>query len=267
MINILAILPIFGSVLSEYIWCSAKVIITRIFLLHFSIGFLIGIVVFIHLITLHAFSSSNPLLNSCSSIIIPFFPIIFKDVFSLITSLFLNYSWLLLSPVESLLGNTDNAIASDPLMTPTLIIPEHYYLCYYAVLRSCPNIIVGVILVLIFFLLLLLYYFSYFFIYFYFIGSNNLCEVLATFLISFLSSLFLFYCCYLFYASLYYGWCIIGFIIILFTYYFSCYFSFITFLSKYYGWCYSGINIISFITLYLRFALLWLATRIISKTK
>jgi len=64
MINLLSILPLFGLMIAELIWCSCNVIINRIFVLHFSLGFLIGCFIFVHLFVLHSFSSSNPLLNS-----------------------------------------------------------------------------------------------------------------------------------------------------------------------------------------------------------
>jgi quinol-cytochrome oxidoreductase complex cytochrome b subunit len=94
MINLLSILPLFGLILAELIWCSCNVIITRIFVLHFSLGFLIGSFIFVHLFVLHCFSSSNPLLNSCSSLMIPFFPLFMNDCFvTLIAlSLFLSFS-------------------------------------------------------------------------------------------------------------------------------------------------------------------------------
>ena len=74
MINLL-------SIIAELIWCSCNVIINRIFVLHFSLGFLIGCLIFVHLFVLHSFSSSNPLLNSCSSLMIPFFPLFMNDCF------------------------------------------------------------------------------------------------------------------------------------------------------------------------------------------
>ena len=94
MINLLSILPLFGLMIAELIWCSCNVIINRIFVLHFSLGFLIGCFIFVHLFVLHSFSSSNPLLNSCSSLMIPFGWLIVGLIltFPFLCSLW-NWSW------------------------------------------------------------------------------------------------------------------------------------------------------------------------------
>jgi quinol-cytochrome oxidoreductase complex cytochrome b subunit len=91
MINLLSILPLFGLMIAELIWCSCNVIINRIFVLHFSLGFLIGCFIFVHLFVLHSFSSSNPLLNSCSSLMIPFG---FTDWLVLFCSCYFSFSLL-----------------------------------------------------------------------------------------------------------------------------------------------------------------------------
>ena len=57
MINLLSILPLVGLIIAELIWCSCNVIINRIFVVHFSLGFLIGLFIFVHLFVLHSFSS------------------------------------------------------------------------------------------------------------------------------------------------------------------------------------------------------------------
>ena len=148
MINILSI---FGDVIGELLWCSSNVIINRIFVFHFSLGWFIGCFIFVHIFVLHSFSSSNPLFNSCSSLIVPFFPLFFNDCFVslIVCSLFFSF-FLFWEP--DLFGNCDNLIFANPLSTPNHILPEWYFLIYYSCLRAFPNKTMGVIISLIFIL-------------------------------------------------------------------------------------------------------------------
>ena len=69
----------FGDVIAELIWCSSNVIINRIYVFHFSLGFLIGCFIFVHIFVLHSsLPSFNPLLNSCSSLMVPFYLILWN---------------------------------------------------------------------------------------------------------------------------------------------------------------------------------------------
>jgi len=153
MINIIAVLPYCGIVLSQLIWNNSWVILNRIFIYHFLIGILISLFIILHIIFLHNFSSSNPLINN-NSIIISFYPIIFKDIWIsfMIISLMITI-YLYIEPDS--LGNSDNQIKSNSLVTPINILPEWYYLIYYSCLRSFSNKIVGVIIVLILILILI----------------------------------------------------------------------------------------------------------------
>jgi len=153
MINLLSILPLFGLMIAELIWCSCNVIINRIFVLHFSLGFLIGCFIFVHLFVLHSFSSSNPLLNSCSSLMIPFFPLFMNDCFVSLIGVSLFFSFFLFWEPD-LFGNCDNLIFANPLSTPHHILPEWYFLIFYSCLRAFPNKTMGVIMVLMLFILL-----------------------------------------------------------------------------------------------------------------
>jgi len=146
MINIVAVLPCCGVVIAELIWSAAWVILNRIFVYHFLIGILIGLIILIHIILLHNFSSSNPFINN-NTLIISFYPFIFKDLYSsfititIIISIFLYWE-------PDILGNSDNQIIANPLITPNNILPEWYYLLFYSCLRSFPNKTIGVLLVL-----------------------------------------------------------------------------------------------------------------------
>ena len=77
-LNSIVFLPI--GVIAEAIWCSIDIIINRIFVAHFVTGFLIGLFIILHLYILHGVSSSNPLFNTCSSLMIPFYPFFSKSL-------------------------------------------------------------------------------------------------------------------------------------------------------------------------------------------
>lgn len=147
MINILTIIPLFGSYIGQYLWCSSLVIVNRMFILHFTLGFIIGSLILCHLALLHNFSSWNPFINSQTQIV-SFFLIIWKDMFSsFIIPLFISF-YLFWEP--DTFGNADNLITANPLSTPTHILPEWYFNIYYCILRAFPNKTMGVIIVMLF---------------------------------------------------------------------------------------------------------------------
>jgi ubiquinol-cytochrome c reductase cytochrome b subunit len=151
-INIVSILPILGNLLSEWIWCSSYVIINRIYVFHFLISLFILILLFIHLLLLHNFTSNNPFPNSYSSLLFSLFPLFWKDCFISFVLLGLNLSFFLFFEIE-IFGNYDNQNNANPLNTPINILPEWYYLLLYGCLRSIPSKTIGVIIVLIFIIL------------------------------------------------------------------------------------------------------------------
>ena len=146
MINIVAVLPLCGIIISELIWSAVWVILNHIFVYHFLIGMLIGLVILIHISLLHNFSSSNPSINS-GTLIISFYPFIFKDLYSSFITMFIIISTFLYWEPD-ILGNSDNQVLANPLITPNNILPEWYYLLFHSCLRSSPNKTIGVILVL-----------------------------------------------------------------------------------------------------------------------
>ena len=146
MISMLSILPFIPySIFRDYLWCSSLVIVNRMFDFHFVLGFIIGFIILFHIILLHSVGSSNPLINSCS-VSIPFYAIFFKDCF--FTFLILIFFCSMLFFDIDIFGNCDNLIIANPLTTPNHIIPEWYFLIYYAILRSLPNKLLGVVVVL-----------------------------------------------------------------------------------------------------------------------
>ena len=126
MINIVAVLPCCGIIIAELIRSAAWVILNRIFVYYFLIGILISICILIYIILLYNFSSSNPSINN-NILIISSYPFIFKDLYSsfititIIISVFLYWE-------PDILGNSDNQIIANPLITPNNILPEWYYL-------------------------------------------------------------------------------------------------------------------------------------------
>ena len=147
MINIFTILPLFGSYIGSYLWCSSLVVLNKVFMLHFFIGFIIGFLILIHILILHLFSSFN-LVSNNFSMNLSFYSLFFKDCF---VSYVVFYSMSLLLFFEpDIFGSCDNLILANPMSTPNHIVPEWYFLIFYALLRSFPNKTVGVIIILVF---------------------------------------------------------------------------------------------------------------------
>ena len=146
MINIVAVLPCCGIIIAELIWSAAWVILNCIFVYYFLIGILIGLIILIYIVILYNFSSSNPSINN-NTLIISSYLFIFKDLCSLLCFLAASIS-IFLYWEPDILGNSDNQIVANPLVTPNNILPEWYYLLFYSCLRSFPNKTIGVFLVL-----------------------------------------------------------------------------------------------------------------------
>lgn len=156
IISILNSIPIIGDYIAIIIWPSYVLGIARLFTIHFLIGFLLLFIILNHIILLHAYSSSNPLINNSCSILLPFYCYFFKDVLYISLLIFIISFFLFREP--DLLGNCDNNIQADPFTTPHNILPEWYFLLFYAVLRSYPSKIIGVLIVLLIFLVLVLFH-------------------------------------------------------------------------------------------------------------
>ena len=155
ILNILSLIPYFGLFLIELIWSSSYVIIYRIFIFHYLIGILIGSLILLHIFLLHSFTNSNPFINSNSSIIIPFYPFLYKDIFILF-SIIASILSIIFYLEPDILGNHDNLIQANSLLTPINILPEWYYLCFYCCLRCFPNKTIGFIVVMTLLLFILL---------------------------------------------------------------------------------------------------------------
>lgn len=145
--NLLSAVPYIGIDLVQWLWGGFAVdnaTLTRFFSFHFLFPFIIIAFTIIHLLFLHQTGSNNPLGINRNIDKIPFHPYYsFKDIFGFIVLLILLTLICLISPY--ILGDPDNFIPANPLVTPPHIQPEWYFLFAYAILRSIPNKLGGVI--------------------------------------------------------------------------------------------------------------------------
>lgn len=146
--NLMSAIPWVGQDIVEFIWGGFSVnnaTLNRFFALHFVLPFILVALVIMHLISLHDIAGSgNPLGVSGNYDRLPFAPYyIFKDLitiflFILILSIFVFF-------MPNILGDSENYVMANPMQTPPAIVPEWYLLPFYAILRSIPNKLLGVI--------------------------------------------------------------------------------------------------------------------------
>nr|URX53161.1 cytochrome b [Cryptotermes queenslandis] len=145
--NLLSAVPYIGTILVQWVWGGFAVdnaTLTRFFTLHFLMPFVIAALAMVHLLFLHQTGSNNPLGLKSDTDKMPFHPyFVTKDIVGF-TILFMVLSTLSLKE-PYLLGDPDNFIPANPLVTPVHIQPEWYFLFAYAILRSIPNKLGGVI--------------------------------------------------------------------------------------------------------------------------
>nr|AII02389.1 cytochrome b [Lacosoma valva] len=145
--NLLSAIPYLGTMLVNWIWGGFAVdnaTLTRFYTFHFLFPFIIAMMTMIHLLFLHQTGSNNPLGLNSNLDKIPFHPFfIYKDLIGFLILMFLLIMLTLINPY--LLGDPDNFIPANPLVTPIHIQPEWYFLFAYAILRSIPNKLGGVI--------------------------------------------------------------------------------------------------------------------------
>nr|APX40406.1 cytochrome b [Batophila aerata] len=144
--NLVSAIPYLGNSLVQWIWGGFAVdnaTLTRFFTLHFIMPFIIFALMIIHLLFLHQSGSNNPLgIKNYDKI--PFHPYFtLKDILGMFLMLTLLTILILKEPY--LLGDPDNFNPANPLVTPIHIQPEWYFLFAYAILRSIPNKLGGVI--------------------------------------------------------------------------------------------------------------------------
>nr|YP_010946412.1 cytochrome b [Haplosymploce aurantiaca]WGO57130.1 cytochrome b [Haplosymploce aurantiaca] len=145
--NLLSAIPYMGIDLVQWVWGGFAVdnaTLNRFFTFHFLLPFIIIAMVMIHLLFLHQTGSNNPLGLNSNIDKIPFHPYFsVKDTFGFIILIMLLTILTLKEPY--ILGDPDNFTPANPLVTPVHIQPEWYFLFAYAILRSIPNKLGGVI--------------------------------------------------------------------------------------------------------------------------
>jgi len=146
--NLFGAIPIIGSDLTIWLWGGYSVdnpTLKRFFVLHFTIPFILIGLAFLHLVLLHFHGSTNPL-GMCSKVdMVRFYPkYLIKDVFFFISFVGILVAFIIFWHPNAF-GHPDNYIRADALITPKHIVPEWYFLPFYAILRSVPNKFGGVI--------------------------------------------------------------------------------------------------------------------------
>ena len=146
--NLISAIPWIGQDIVEFIWGGFSVnnaTLNRFFALHFVLPFVLAALVLMHLIALHdTAGSSNPLGVSGNYDRLPFAPyFLFKDLITIFIFIFVLSLFVFFMP--NVLGDSENYIMANPMQTPPAIVPEWYLLPFYAILRSIPNKLLGVI--------------------------------------------------------------------------------------------------------------------------
>nr|AVN68276.1 cytochrome b [Tryonicus parvus] len=145
--NLLSAVPYLGTELVQWVWGGFAVdnaTLNRFFTLHFILPFIITAMVMIHLLFLHQTGSNNPIGVNSNIDKIPFHPYFtVKDIFGFMIMILLVTTLSLKEPY--ILADPDNFTPANPLVTPIHIQPEWYFLFAYAILRSIPNKLGGVI--------------------------------------------------------------------------------------------------------------------------
>nr|AHM94888.1 cytochrome b [Alticola semicanus] len=145
--NLLSAIPYIGTTLVEWIWGGFsvdKATLTRFFAFHFILPFIIAALVIVHLLFLHETGSNNPTGLNSDADKIPFHP--YYTIKDFLGALLLLMALMILALFfPDVLGDPDNYTPANPLNTPAHIKPEWYFLFAYAILRSIPNKLGGVL--------------------------------------------------------------------------------------------------------------------------
>ncbi len=147
--NLFSAIPVIGESIVQLLWGGFSVdnpTLNRFFALHYLFPFIIAAVSMLHLIALHQFGSNNPLGidRKTPEDSIPFHPYYtIKDAYGLSVFFLIYLGIVYFAP--NFFGEPDNYIPADPLVTPPHIVPEWYFLPFYAILRSIPDKLSGVI--------------------------------------------------------------------------------------------------------------------------
>ena len=147
--NLFSAFPVVGDYIVTFLWGGFSVdnpTLSRFFVLHYLLPFAIVGVVFLHLVALHQFGSNNPtgIDVKSESDTIPFHPYYtIKDLFGL--SVFATIFAAAVFFFPNFMGHPDNYIPANAMQTPAHIVPEWYFLPFYAILRAIPDKLGGVL--------------------------------------------------------------------------------------------------------------------------
>ena len=148
--NLFSAIPLVGESITSWLWGGYAVgspTLTRFFSLHYLMPFLIFGLVILHIWALHIPGNNNPVgidIKQPSKETVPFHPyIVIKDFYALLIFLIIFSGFVFFVP--NVLGHPDNYIEANPMVTPSHIVPEWYLLPFYAILRSVPDKLGGVV--------------------------------------------------------------------------------------------------------------------------
>ncbi len=147
--NLFSAIPFFGDMITTWLWGGYSVdnpTLNRFFSLHYLLPFVLAGVIGLHIWALHVPGNNNPTGVEIKSgqDAIPFHPYYtMKDLFAIVVFLLFFAAWLFYAP--NYLGHAINYEPANPLVTPAHIVPEWYYLPFYAILRAIPSKLGGVI--------------------------------------------------------------------------------------------------------------------------
>ena len=148
--NLFSAIPLFGESITSWLWGGYAVgspTLTRFYSLHYLMPFLIFGLVILHIWALHIPGNNNPVgidIKQPSKETVPFHPyIVIKDFYALLIFLIIFSGFVFFVP--NILGHPDNYIEANPMVTPSHIVPEWYLLPFYAILRSVPDKLGGVV--------------------------------------------------------------------------------------------------------------------------
>jgi len=156
--NLFSAIPVVGSFIVEWLWGGFSVsnaTLNRFFSLHYLLPFLIVGLILAHLSLLHKVGSNNPLGVNKNVEAINFYPYFYvKDLVAFFILIFIFSFFVFYFP--NVLGHSDNYIEANSLVTPPHIVPEWYFLPFYAILRSIPDKLGGVAAMILAILVLLI---------------------------------------------------------------------------------------------------------------
>ena len=145
--NLFSAIPFIGDQITLWLWGGFSVdnaTLNRFFSLHYLLPFVIAGLVITHLVLLHQTGNNNPLGVDTTTDKMPFYPYCYvKDLFVFIS--FAVFFSFVVYFYPNVLGHSDNYIPANPLVTPAHIVPEWYFLPFYAILRSIPDKLGGVV--------------------------------------------------------------------------------------------------------------------------